>query len=662
MEKVKKLGKYLKYLKIPALIAGFLLVFFVAYRPFSENITGLVAINSPGRSFLQFWVWREWVSSYFIQSYLSAKPFDLINLIYFGILSNGTLPETGTVMDIMAISYPLKTWFSLPFPLYYNIKFIIILLINSLAGYYVMKRFTRNEMVGIICGVFMAVNPFLMMILGKARLRAGLLGFVILCLYYLFELTQKPNRKTALWCGFFLGISSLFYAFYGMFLISIILLVSAGKVLLDIYRKQRGEIWNYCKQILLIFAVFTVMIAPWLVPYLSQIEKRDGETKVFGVTFLKEFPDPRKVYDPSFRNDPTGHELGVIRLIMAQEMPLRYFFPIFFSVFGILAFFKPKPWAFLMLIIFIMFYILCLGPYLKFSDNPELEGLYVNKEGNFVPLPYILFYKYVPFISRLHHPEHFLSFASVALMFLSGMGLSNLFGFLEDKKLGFFPFKYLGYVVGAGLIVSLVTGVNQYDHRVSFETCRIVIPDFYFKLSKEPFCGIYELPILKNDPRIQEAYDRYDFYQAFHRKKYNQSRYENLTFAIAPGGGDKIFDEDYRKLNNSGNKFQAFLGEMHKDSDITYEEKDLQQVKEYNYKYIVLHEVEFARYCETLNPPLEGSEKFKYYRKAKGYFQNSDKFELVQVSKESRDNFIPIKRRRHSIDESVFEVSVFRIK
>lgn len=662
MDKVKKLIKYIKYLKIPALIAGFLLVFFIAYRPFSANITELVAINPPGRSFLQFWVWREWVSSYFIQSYLYAKPFSLLNLVYFGILSNGTLPETGTVLDIMAISYPLKIWLSLPFPLYYNIKFIIILLINSMAGYYVMRRFTRREDVGIICGVFMAVNPFLVMVLGKARLRAGLLGFVILCLYYLYELTKKPDRKTAILCGVFLGISSIFYAFYGMFLLAIILLVFAGKVFLDLYRKRGGEIREFFKHLLLVFLVFIVIVAPWVLPYLKQIEKRDGETKVFGVSFFREFPDPRKVYEPSFRNDPMGHELGVIRLIMAEEMPLRFYFPIIFSVFGILAFFKPRPWVFLMLTVFLVFYVLCLGPYLKFSDNPELEGLYVNREGKFVPLPYIRFYRYIPFISRLHHPDHFLSFASVALMFLAGMGLANLFGFLDSKKLGIFSFKYLGYLVAAGVIISLVTGVNQYNHKVSFETCRIEVPDFYFRLSGEPFCGIYELPILKNDPRIQEAYDRYDFYQAFHHKKYNQSRNENLIFAVAPGATDKMFGEDYRKLKNTGNKFQEFLEGMHKGSEVAYEEKDLQQIKDFGYKYIVLHEVEFARFCETLNPPIKDAERSKYYKKAKEYFRNSDKFEFIQASRERRDNFIPTKIRGHFTDLTDYEVSVFRIK
>ena len=662
MDKLENIKNKIKYLKMPALIAGFLLVFFISYRPFSMNLSNLVAVNPPGRSFLQFWVWREWVSTYFIQSYLHAKPFNLLNLIYFGILSNGTLPETGTVLDIIAISYPLKTWFSIPFPLYYNIKFIIILLFNSLAGYYVMQRFTKREDVGIICGVFMAVNPFLMLILGKARLRAGILGFVILCLYFLYELTQKPNFKTAILCGISLGLTSIFYAFYGMFLLTIILLVFIGKAVLDFTRKRKGEIWKFFKQLVVVFFIFSIIIAPWMIPYLSQIEKREGETKVFGVKFFKDMPDPREVYDPSFRDNPTGHELGIVRLIMAEEMPLRLYFPIVFCLLGILAFFKPRPWVFLMLLIFVVFYLLCLGPYLKFSDNPELEGLYVTKNGKFVPLPYILFYKYIPFISRLHHPDHYLSFASVALMFLSGMGFANLFNFLKKKKLGFFKFQYLNYVIFAGMLIYLVFGIRWYDKKTHFETCRVEVPRFYFQLAKEPFCGIYELPILKNDPRIQEAYDRYDFYQAFHGKKYNQSRYENLTFAVAASGVDKVFSEDYRKLKNEGNKFQEFLENAHKGGDPGYSESDLQQVKDFGYKYIVLHEIEFARYGETRKPPLEGEERFKYYQKAKEYFDKSDQFEFVGAYKEFRDNFIPVNNRRHHHKFKDFEVSVFRIK
>jgi len=660
VDKLKKILRYLVFLKWPALIAGFISIFALAYYPFSLKITNFVAIKPPGRSFLMFWVWREWVSTFFINSFIHAKPFNLVNFMYFGILSNGRLPETGTVLDIILISYPLKQWLSLPFPLYYNIKFVIILLINSLAGYYAIRQLTKREDVGILCGIFMVVNPFLFIVLTKARLRVGILGFAILCLYYLYELSKRPNYKTAIWCGVFLAVSSLFYAFYGMFLLVIILMVFIGKAILEIIRKRPIEIWKFFKQLVLVFIVMTVIIAPWIIPYLSQIEKIEGETQVVGVKFFKDIPHPREVYAPEFRQDPTGHHLGVVRLIMAEEMPLYYYFPIVFSLFGVLAFFKPRPLVFLMLGIFLVFYVLCLGPYLKLIDNPEIEGFYTRPNGEFVPLPYIFFYKYVPFISRLHHPDHYLSFASVALMFLVGMGLANLFNFFDRKKIGFFRFGYLNPLVFAALGVSLVMGVKLYHPRMKYDMCRIEVPKFYLRLVREPFCGIYELPILKNDPKIQEVYDRYDFYQAFHHKKYIQSRYENLTFHIPrPGGQPRMFDEDYRKLDNAGNRFQKFLAGIHKGAEPFYSEKDLKQIKDFNYKYIILHEVEFVRYCETLSPPLEGAERFKHYKKAKEYFMSSDKFELVDMGDEYSENLVPTRSRNVFLN---YEIAVFKIK
>lgn len=641
-------------LKWFAVLAGAILTFVIAYYPYSVQIGNVVAVAPPGRSFLAFWIWREWISGFFIDSYIHAKPFNLYNLIYYGILSNGSLPMTGSVLDIMAISYPLRKLFSFAFPLYWNLKFVIILMINSIAGYYACRNLTKREDAGILCGIFMAVNPFLVMMLGKARLREALIGFVILAVYWLYELSKKPDRRKALYFGIFWGLSSVFYFFYGFFILWIAVLVIGGKIILELIRKRTGEIKQFCLNFGLSVLAVLIISAPWAIPYIPLMGKSNGEYKVAGVAFFKDIPSPQQVYSPTQQADPNHGDLSVVRLIMAEEMPLYFYFPVFFSILGVFAFLKPRPFVFLMLFVFLLFSILSFGPYLKFVNNPDLEGFHRGVDGKFVALPYIFFYKYVPFISRLHHPDNYLSFASVGLMMLCALGAGRLFGFISGWKFG----KYVNFLIFAAVAVSLLTGMKGYHPRAKYDICRIEIPEIYFKLNTEPQCGVYELPIPGREPSLQGANDRYDFYQAFHGKKMILSRYANMNMNyFKPGGQPDLFGDEFRDLERAGNGFNDYLAHIYEDREPSYSDQDVENVKNLGYKYLILHECEFARYREQQNQNMPAEEKSFTYRAAKDHFMSSDKFELVGTGREYPENFIPVNR---FLPE--YEVSVFRIK
>jgi len=645
---------FLKYLKLPALIAGFLLVFYIAYYPFSVNIHKMVALEPPARTFLMFWMWREWVSIYLVRVFLHARPFSLWNLIFYGILSNGSLPESGNVSDILFISYPLKQWLSLSFPLYYNIKFVIILLFNSFAGYFALRRITKREDVGIVSGVFMAVNPFLVMMLAKARLRAGIMGFAILCIYYLYEITQKYDIKKAVLCGLFLGLTSIFYAFYGIFLIWIIALVFIGKSILELYRKKPVEIWRFFKMSIVAFVAFAIIVLPWMVPYLTSVKKESGEFQAFGVKFFRDLPTPEEIFNPDFLNNPENRPLHPLRLIMVEQMPLRFYFPVFFSLFAVFAFFKPRPLVFLLIFIFLLFYVLSLGPYLKISEHYEIQGFYRTQNGGFIPLPYLLFFKYVPFISRLHHPDHFLSFSSIALLFLVGLGMANVLNFFKNRG----KLVVINYVISVALIVYLVIGIKWYHPRMKYQICNIKIPQLYYKIAKEPFCGIYEVPIPNFTPGMEEIYDRTEFYQSIHGKKYIQFRHPGLSSQVPkPGGQHRMFPRDFDKLRRDNNRFQQYLLKCHEGERPRYTGKDIEQVKELGYKYIILHESEFDRASRAKHRGNEGQEAFNYYKETKKHLMNSKYFDLLGEETEYPTNFIPV-------DEVFpdYKVSVFRIK
>lgn len=651
--------RFIKYVKTPALIAGFILVFIIAYFPFSVNIHKQTALNFPGHSFMMFWRWREWVAGFIIDSFLQARPFSLWNLLYYGILSAGTLPESGPVMDVLLVSYPLNNILSIPYPLYYNLKFIIILLFNSLAGYYAVRRITENEKAGIICGIFMAVNPFLIMTLAKARLRAGILGFVILCLLYLYELPKKPRWKTAALLGVFLALTSLFYAFYGLFMIGIIALVFLGRIILDLKRKQGQNIQPFLKNLLLTGLVSIILVVPWLLPYVFRKEEpidSPGHTSVMGIALFQDLPTPEEVYSPGFGKGPGGRDREVIRLIMTEQLPLYFYFPLFFALLAVAAFFKPRPLVYLLIIIFAAFYILSLGPYLRIANDTELSGIYRAPWGGYIPLPYILFYKFVPFISRFHHPDHMLSFASVALMFLSGIGLANLDEIFRKKNL-----KYASTAMAVILAVLLTIGVRWYHPRVNYQACDIHIPGIYTDLAREKAGAVIEAPIPSPGSVLNDVFDRNDLYQTYHGKKYLLSNFEGLGEMIPGTRRMKyMFHRDYRDLTSLQNQLLLYLETAPRGADPDYEVADVEEIKKLGYRWLVLHEADFVAFGERSCPPLTGADRFQAYWKAKKHLDNSKFFEPVKTSTEYRLTFIPTHYDREKMVE--YEVTFYRMR
>lgn len=667
LQKIKNaLFNILRVLRYPLLTTGFLLVFVWAYYPFSVNIADHAALRPPSHSFLMFWVWREWASSIMLNSYLSAEPFNLWHFVYYGILSNGQMPETGSILDILTLSIPLRSFLNLPFPLYFNVKFIIILLFNSLAGYYAVKKLTQREDAGIISGVFMAVNPSLIIALNKARLRMGILGFAILCLYFFYETVKEPRWKPALLCGLFLGLTSLFYAFYGMILIAVMLLVVFVRIIESLIKKQKKELLSLVKFAGVSAGVFLLIILPWMIPYLGSIEIKGDETRIFGVSLRQDIPVPDVVFSNEYRESVRGTEKEFHALILSQQLPLFMYFPLFYALFALIPLLKPKPWTILLFLLSILLFVLSLGPYLKTEDLENLQGFYLSVQNEYIVMPYLYFYRYIPLFPRLHHPEHLLSISAVALMLLAGYGFAYTFNFLDGKKL-----KPISIIILLAVSFYLITGVKNYPRRTNYSVCRVAeIPQFYHKLAQEPFCGIIEVPFASAHFSLHNYYDRIDFYQALHSKKIIPYRYYNAAAHFEPSKKlQSIFHDDYHEIKRNGNHFMDYLEKCHEGADPEYSKEDVKRIKDAGYKYILIHEGFFKEYLQSFLPhphirklkksEMEAKENQHYhYDKVIEHFDNSELFEKEGEYEEYNFAFISPAARHINKDK----IMVYRIK
>ena len=203
------------YSETIAVLLFYFILLLVIFRPLFLNFNDLI-FQARGDDFF-FWQWRAWMSGELFTTFLKAKPFHLFNLLYYGVFANSGYPEVGNVFDLLFISYPLSKLIS--FPAFHNVKCILFMLFNGWAAYFAISRLTKNYGAAVVCGIFIIFNPHTMMMINISRLRASMLGFMILFIYYFYMFYIKPTWKNAILSGIFLAISSLFYWFHGIFLV-----------------------------------------------------------------------------------------------------------------------------------------------------------------------------------------------------------------------------------------------------------------------------------------------------------------------------------------------------------------------------------------------------------------------------------------------------------
>lgn len=214
------------YSETIAVLLFYFILILVVFRPLFLNFNDFI-FQARGDDFF-FWQWRTWMSGELFFTFLKAKPFNLGNLLYFGVFANSGYPEAGNVFDLLFISYPLSKIFS--FPAFHNVKCILFMLFNGWAAYFVISRLTKNYWAAVVCGIFMIFNPHTMMMINISRLRASLLGFMILFVYYFYMFYIKPTWKNAILSGIFLAITSLFYWFHGIFLVWTAVVMAIAKI------------------------------------------------------------------------------------------------------------------------------------------------------------------------------------------------------------------------------------------------------------------------------------------------------------------------------------------------------------------------------------------------------------------------------------------------
>ena len=541
---------------------------------------------------LEGWLWRYWWMKKMIAAAWSASGVPAGYKAWVAAVA-GSYPETGNVLDLQVLSWPLEAL--LGDPLYYNVKCVLVLTLNGVAGYALGRGVLRDRAGAAVCGLVLALSPYALDEIANGRVRQALVFPLALYALHLARLWRQPSLGEAARAGLWAGLSAGVYLYYGMAAVFFTILfvgwnslTGAGGGRLDGRRLSLG---------LLALVVAASVALPFGWSYLDRGSRGQDLPEL---VWLRDFPSLAELTSPNpetvlRQNDPL---LNSVQRFRTDSMPWQHAFmpryargiPWLFSLLGLLA--LPAAWILARrapadpapdpgvrslvpwLAGALFFYLLTLGPYLKTGAT----GDYVAMATGGVATPYTWLFKYVPAFARLFSPVRMTGMFLVCLGVLAGMTVRCLLP------------RWPAVRAGAALLVALLAlhGM-QVSGAVPVATTRIQVPEYYTRLAREPFCTVVELPIRTGD--------FLQYYQTIHEKK--------LLLGWADGATPPGFPRgEITKLTQAGdrlgeNSFFQFLETLnvHPERPGTFSVEDLRAMTDgLGVRYLVVHE----RGCEMV--------------------------------------------------------------
>ncbi len=633
----------LRLLEIPAVLLFLLAILAVVYYPLFGHINSYVISGEPDG--FAYWAWRNWMASGLIDS-LAENRGKLPHFILYGILINNTMPESGNILDIIFISYPLRKIFN--FPASYNLKILLILLFNGFAGYFVISRLVKNPWIALVCSTFIMLNPIVFFAIHKARLRDAIIGFIILSLYYLYKALSGLSIRNTILAGTFLGITSIVYWFYGMFCIWVTLGVFFAVLIQVIGRKNKKLLLKFAKRSALAAIITIIIITPfaiWYTPFFHKVKLLSD------VTLLVPYPDLSEIFArPEPFTGAGGFPINLSRIILSDSVYTGFFpFSIPFVLLGFFAFFRFKRFQAWFPIIILFFWLYSLGPYLRISPDIRPES-FMMLNGETVKMPYYYMFRYVPVSGRLHHPVEGMMMVSVSFMFLSAMGMSILWGWFRKITLirGMLVFSLFITVFSHTWFLQKISALPVYPN-----INLLAVPSIYGEFGSKKESGIIELP-------LDRSPDLRCFYKTYHKQKVLLFNPWNMVLLPESDLPDNQFTwSNKNEFDLKDLPFVRSLEQFYSKETAGLDMEGLDKLKERGYKYIFLHERDFVRIeMENREIKFRGKEDYERFKK-----ELEKKIGKPEVRREFHHCLLslPLLSGSNDYPHYSYEISIFKI-
>lgn len=552
------------------------------------------------------WLWRYWWHFTEVDA-LVAGDFGVYDSVY-AYLSLGRHPETGNILDVLWISWPLSKLFGIP--THYNLKIFVILVGDGLIAYLFARSFTPYRLVALAAGLLAVVNPVNVHDLYGSGLRQVVLWFLLLFPLLLDRAERRERPWTGIAAGVVLGLVGAFYWFYGLFAGMFLVLWSVDLVWRERRRIRIRRLLRWAGPMLLAAVlVGGFFVAPYVLG--ESGATAGGQQKLPELSFFLTFPEYDVIRDVPLR--PSTYEENVLSSLnrtISSSWSVDYLFnpghkralPLIVFLGGVLPALLLKPGIFprsrFWLVVFTVFFVGTLGPFVKWAGPANSWGevvLLPLSDGHYViRMPFTLMFKWVPGMSRMFAPYRMGSMVVVASVALVAMGLSRI---TNGKLRATVALAAMGFTLFQANFRWHNDGVDHAEiapkkFNPAIPVSAIQVPDFYEELPDNELAGIIELP-------LEQQQDLLNYYQLVHGRKVFRSWATKP--AVPPvmrdeGGGGPGAQLRYLAQDDldRGSTGELFMELSRKPEAADLDNMDMEDFSKLivagNYQHLVVHE------------------------------------------------------------------------
>ncbi|MDP6934022.1 MAG: hypothetical protein QGG40_13945, partial [Myxococcota bacterium] len=160
------------------------------------------------------WLWRQWWHFQEVGALGSSESLGMLDRLQ-ALVGLGRFPETGNILDLLILDYPLEQ--ALGFPWHHNLKVLVILVGNGVCGYALARTQTTSTVVALTAGTVAVINPLVIQDVNKTGLRQVLLWWLLLYPVVLERAGRTGKMRDGALAGAMFAMTSAFYWFYGVF-------------------------------------------------------------------------------------------------------------------------------------------------------------------------------------------------------------------------------------------------------------------------------------------------------------------------------------------------------------------------------------------------------------------------------------------------------------
>jgi len=617
---------------LPAL-AGYALMALALTWPlaggFSSRLLGIMGIEDLQQTLWLGWWWHTF-NGVLVKDLLAggagATFEESLRILVWSFFSFPLYVPMGNFFDFF-LNAPLQALAGNP--LYFNLKGWLLLITNGWGGYLLCLYLTRRRAAAFLGGALIGFNPHTIQQLALGRSENAWILWMPLFVLYLLRTLREERLAPGAAAGLFLALAAITYYFHGMFLLMFLLLALTGVLIRDGARKLA----RLLPALGLMLVVFWALAFPFGAPYLVRVLQH------------REIPGVVRPGNPPPTQQGISEDLNQrIREACSLEYPLvgcvRNNIPLVATLLAVIPLLwqKRRPWLWVVTALF--FYLLSLGPYLKY------HGQVISLAGHFIPLPYLAAYRIIPWFDKLIWPSRSLIMVVIALGVLAAINFSRLLDRSEQpdedesqatregdeswaaqgkgkswatqgksKTWAAGVGHWTGIIIGMVLVVCFL-GEMRIKHQVPIPLTPLLPPAIYTTIIPTAPGRIIELPPNHSDGQnfyLDEDLKMVNYYQTLHHQVVLWGQANGFPFPTGPTPHpveNRIHWRSAPAEAATSNSFLGYLISLGKEKS-TYTRTDLDMVRRAGYKYIIIHE-RFCAHPGSYQPrPQEGAVRYE---------------------------------------------------